>query len=554
MTDNKKLADLLFPHITNTPEYYEQKYPKRDLSEDACVTRFAPSPTGFVHIGGLFVSLVDERLAHQTGGVFYLRIEDTDKKREVEGGIENIINSLKNFGIMFDEGVTGMDSEKGIYGPYKQSERGEIYQTFVKHLVEKGYAYPCFCTEEELAEIRKVQEENKLTPGYYGKWAAHRDFTLEQVQEELAKGKRYVVRLKSRGNQENKIVLHDIIKGDIEFPENDQDSVILKSDGLPTYHFAHAVDDHLMRTTNVVRGDEWLSSVPLHFELFKALEWELPKYAHISPIMKMEGTSKRKLSKRKDPEATVSYYHEEGFPSESVREYLLNLINSNYEDWRRENPDKPNTDFVIETQRMTVSGSLFDIVKLTDISKELISRMTAEEVYDMSYSWAKEYDADFAELMNKYADYTKDIFRIERGGEKPRKDIGKWSDVKPYALYFYDELFYEQVSGGYDFAENISKDEAKRILTGYLEIYNKDDEHEAWFNKIKSYCDSLGYAGNMKDYKKNKEAYKGHVGDIMGTIRVALTNRKNTPDMHQIMHTMGYDKVVERLKKAAEII
>lgn len=551
--DSKKIADLLFPHIVSTPEKYEQMYPQRDLPKKACVTRFAPSPTGFVHIGGLFVSLVDERLAHQTGGVCYLRIEDTDKKREVENGVENIVDALEKFGIKFDEGATGSNTEIGAYGPYKQSQRGEIYQTFVKSLIEKNYAYPCFCTEQELSEIRTKQEEQKLTPGYYGKWASHRNFTLEQIEQEIAKGKKFVVRLKSQGNSENKIVLNDMIKGEIEFPENNQDLVILKSDGLPTYHFAHAIDDHLMRTTHVVRGDEWLSSVPLHFELFKALEWEVPNYVHISPIMKSEGASKRKLSKRKDPEASVSYYHEQGFPNQSVREYLLNLINSSYEDWRRENPEKSNTEFIIETDKMSVSGSLFDLVKLTDISKDIISVMTTDEVYNLSLCWAKEYDNELAQIMVSNESYTKQILSIERGGEKPRKDIGKWSDVKTYINYFYDELFNEDIINEYNFCKNIEKVEIKRILAEYLKIFDIGEEHGAWFGKIKEFCESLGYAANMKKYKKNKDTYKGHIGDVMGTIRVAIANRKTTPDLHQVMTVMGSDRVKDRLERALKI-
>ncbi|MFZ5354449.1 MAG: glutamate--tRNA ligase [Bacillota bacterium] len=550
MNDCKKLADLLFPHIKRTPEEYETLYPHRKLPEGAYVTRFAPSPTGFVHLGNLFVSLIDERLAHQSGGVCYLRIEDTDKKREVENGIESIIKALSKFGIMFDEGATGADTEKGQYGPYKQSERAEIYQTFVKHLIEKDYAYPCFCSEEELNEIRRKQEEQKLTPGYYGEWAAHRNYTLEQIQQELAMGKTFVVRLKSKGNPENKIVLNDRIKGEIEFPENNQDLVILKSDGLPTYHFAHAVDDHFMRTTHVVRGDEWLSSVPLHFELFKALGWEKPQYVHVSPIMKMEDTSKRKLSKRKDPEAAVSFYHDEGYPVQAVREYLLNLINSNFEDWRRDNPDKPNIEFNIDTERMSVSGSLFDIIKLTDVSKEIISRMTTDEVFELAYSWAKEYDAELFSLISEHEAYTKQILGIERGCEKPRKDIGKWSDVKPYISYFFDELFYAEISNGYAFADNMTQDEIKRILNAYLEIFNLDGDHETWFNGIKDFCETLGYASNMKEYKKNKDAYKGNIGDVMGTIRVAIANRRTTPDLLQVMKVMGADRVKERLNKA----
>lgn len=550
MIDYKALADLLYPDVERAPEYYELLYPKRSLPEGAKVTRFAPSPTGFVHMGSMFVSLVSERLAHQSNGVFYLRVEDTDKKREVEGGVANIIRSLSSFGINFDEGVTDSDSEKGAYGPYKQSERMELYKVFAKRLVEKGCAYPCFCSEEEMDKIRKQQEEIKANPGYYGEWAVHRDASLEQVKEELDKGKAFVLRLRSPHNTDKRVVLHDLIKGDIEMPENDQDMVLIKSDGLPTYHFAHVVDDHLMGTTHVMRGDEWLPSAPLHLILFEMFEWETPHYAHVSPIMKAEGTGKRKLSKRKDPEAAVSFYHEQGYPTVAVIEYLLNLINSTFEEWRRENPKEPNTNFLVELDRMSVSGALFDIVKLTDMSKDLIAVMTAEEVYSLSLEWAKEYDPELAVLMSRDEKYVKQILGIERGTEKPRKDIGKWSDVRAYLQYFFDELFLEEVKDGYAFPENISNDLIRGILEGYMRIYTSSDDKNMWLDRVRGFCEELGYARDAKSYKKNPQDYKGHIGDVTTVIRIAVSNRKNTPDLYEIMQAMGAERVIERLNHA----
>ncbi|MEA4846439.1 MAG: glutamate--tRNA ligase [Clostridiaceae bacterium] len=549
MTQNKELADILFPDIERTPEYYELLYPKRQLPEGAKVTRFAPSPTGFVHMGSLYASLVSERLAHQSNGIFFLRVEDTDKKREVEGGVSNIIRALSRFGINFDEGVTDVDDEKGSYGPYKQSERMGIYKAFAKRMVEKGLAYPCFCSEEDLDSIRAKQEENKETPGYYGEYAVHRSFTLEQIREELSRGKSFVLRLKAPCNPDNRFVFKDLIKGEVEMPENFQDIVLLKSDGLPTYHFAHVVDDHLMRTTHVTRGDEWLSSVPLHVQLFEMLEWERPYFAHISPVMKLEGSSKRKLSKRKDPEADVSFYHEQGFPSISVIEYLVNLINSNFEDWRRENPVSPNTDFRIELERMSVSGAMFDIVKLTDMSKDIVAHMSAEEVYAMSLEWAEEYDPEFAGLLSRDERYSKDIFNIDRGGEKPRKDIAKWLDVKPYIFYFFDELFDRDAAEGYNFPEAIDTDEVKRLIREYAKVYTHADSKDMWFDRVKEFCEVMGYSKDVKTFKKNPGAYKGHVGDVTGIIRVAVTNRRNTPDLYEIMQAMGEKKVLERFER-----
>jgi len=547
LTENRELADLLFPDVSKTPEYYELLYPKRKLPEGAKVTRFAPSPTGYVHMGSLYASLVSERLAHQSNGLFFLRVEDTDRRREVEGGVTNIVRSLFRFGINFDEGVTDVGSEKGSYGPYKQSERTEIYKVFAKHLVEKGFAYPCFCSEEDLNKIRALQEERKLNIGYYGEYAVHRNFTIEQVKEELSRRKPFVLRVKAPQNPDRRFILKDLIKGDVEMPENDQDMVLLKSDGLPTYHFAHVVDDHLMRTTHVTRGDEWLPSAPLHVQLFEMFEWEKPYFAHISPVMKLEGNSKRKLSKRKDPEADVSFYHEQGFPGISVIEYLVNLINSNFEEWRRDNPKEPNTNFKIELGKMSVSGAMFDIVKLTDISRDIIALMSEEEVYNMSLKWAEEYDPELWALLLRDEKYARSIFRIDRGGEKPRKDISKWLDVKPYVFYFFDELFDKDVEKGYNFQETICREEVRRVLAEYARVYNHNDDKDMWFNRVKEFCEAIGYSKNIKDFKKNPEAYKGHVGDVTGIIRVAMTNRRNTPDLYEIMQVIGERKVIERL-------
>ncbi len=535
---SKELAELLFGHIKTTPQQIEEKYPPRSV--EGSITRFAPSPTGFMHIGGLFAALICQRVAHQTNGVFYLRIEDTDKKREVEGGVEEIVNSLSAFGIHFDEGATSSTTETGDYGPYRQSHRAEIYQTFAKSLVEQGKAYPCFCTEEELENIRKKQEEIKANPGYYGEWAVHRDMPFEEVKKLVEQGTPYVLRLKSNGSLDKKIQIKDGIKGKIEMPQNDQDVVLLKSDGIPTYHFAHAVDDHLMGTTDVIRGDEWISSLPIHLQLFYELGWKAPKYAHIAPVMKMEGSSKRKLSKRKDPEAAVSYYHQMGYPSDSVIEYLLNLANSSYEDWRRQNPDLPHEDYKLDMKKMSVSGALFDIIKLNDISKTVISKMTAEKVYDLALEWAQEYDKEFARLLKADKDYAVKILSIGRGGKKPRKDIAKWSDVKDYMAYFYDELY------------NEAQPEAPvdtEIISEYVKIFDINDDKDTWFSKIRDMSEKLGYAGDMKAYKAEPEKYKGNVGDVSTVIRIAVTGRSNTPDLYDIMQIIGNERVQKRLGK-----
>ena len=542
------LANLIFPN-TKDISYYEEKYPDRNLKEGAQVVRFAPSPTGFVHLGSLFSSLINAKIAKQTDGVFYLRIEDTDQKREVENGVIGIINSLKDFNIIPDEGMINETEEIGNYGPYKQSARKEIYQAYAKYLVENGLAYPCFCKEEDLDEMRNKQEQAKIRPGYYGIWAKCRNLSIEEIKDKILAGEKFILRLKSPGNPEKKIKHHDLIKGNIDFPENDQDIVILKSDGLPTYHFAHAVDEHLMKTTIVIRGDEWISSVPLHIQLFQCLGFKLPKFAHIAPIMKEENGAKRKLSKRKDAEAAVSYYHEQGIPFEAVMEYLLNIANSNFEDWRRNNPDKSIDEFELQLNKMSVSGALFDIVKMLDISKTVISKYTANEVYDKVLEWAKRYDKELEELITKDKEYALKVFSIERGNKKPRKDIAKWSDVKDSIEYMYDDIFYNKTQE-YIFQKINEKSEIEKILNMYIEkYYNEQDDKQTWFNKMKELSRELGYAGETKEYKKEPEKYKGHVGDVSMVLRVALTGRQNTPDMYEIMQILGTARIKERFEK-----
>lgn len=543
-----KLADLLLPDIDKTPEDYINMYPKRNLDSDAIVTRYAPSPTGFQHIGGVFASLVEERSAHLSNGVFYLRIEDTDKKREVVGAIKDTVDTLKNFGIEFDEGMINESEEKGIYGPYKQSSRMEIYQTFVKSLIQNGLAYPCFCSEDDLNEIREKQQNLKLTPGYYGKWAVYRNTNFETIEKLVSEGKPYVIRLKSPGNDQNRVVIEDAIKGKVSMPENIQDIVILKSDRLPTYHFAHAVDDSLMGTTHVIRGEEWLASFPIHVQLFEVLGFTAPKYAHIPTIMKIEGNSKRKLSKRKDPEVAVEYYTQQGYPFTSVIEYLLNIINSDFEDWRAEFPLKPYTEFPVRLDKISKSGALFDINKLSDVSKNVISRLRYSQVYNLYLDWARKYDEEMAELLIKYEDYCKRIFNIDREGSKPRKDYGKWMDVREKIYYFFDELFYSSLPIKYNIPDNIDITEANNIINEYTKVYMYSDDKDTWFSKVRDLSLNLGYAKNGREYKKNKDQYKGTVADVASVIRVALTNNTNTPDLYEIMQIMDVNRVKERFE------
>lgn len=551
--NHKELAELIFPNAKSV-EYYENMYPKRNLKEGAIVTRYAPSPTGYLHIGGLLNTVIGQKITKQTDGVFFLRIEDTDQKREIEDATTCMINSLKDFGVEFDEGMIDNDNWKGEYGPYKQSLRKDIYQAYAKYLIEQKLAYPCFCSSEEINEIREKQEKAKIRPGYYGVWAKCRDLGLDEIERRIKAGESYIIRLKSPGREDKKIKHHDVIKGNVDFPENDQDIVIIKSDGLPTYHFAHAIDDHLMGTNLVIRGDEWLSSVPLHLQLFQVLGFKAPKYAHIAPIMKNDNGGKRKLSKRKDPEAAASYYKEEGIPPEAVDEYLLNIANSNFEQWRRVNKFAPIDEFDFQLNKMGVSGALFDMVKLLDIAKIVISKYDAQRVYDEAIKWAEEFDKELKEFLNKDKEYTLKVLGIERGNEKPRKDIAKWSDVRYNIEYMYDEEFLAK-DIDYEFQKITEVDELKKIVELYLEKYfDINDDKQTWFDKMKDLAEEMGYAREVKMFKAEPEKYKAHVGDVSTVIRIALTGRTNTPDMHEIMQVLGNESVERRLQKFIEKI
>ena len=543
--DYKELANLIFPDAKSV-EYFEEKYPERNLPEGAEVTRFAPSPTGFVHIGGLFGGLVDMKIARQTGGVFILRIEDTDQKRGIENGAAQIVEALNEFKIIPDEGATGENTEKGNYGPYKQSNRRAMYHAFAKRLIEEGRAYPCFASTEELDEMRAKQEAAGVKTGYYGVWAKYRNLSVDEAAEKIKNGEKYIIRFKSMGNPERKIKFHDEIKGKLVFPENDQDAVIIKADGLPTYHFAHVVDDHLMRITLIIRGDEWLASLPLHLEMFKALNLQTPKFAHTAAMQKEENGKKRKISKRKDPEAAVSYYAEIGVPNEAVKEYLLNIANSNFEIWRKQNPGKPIDDFDFNVNKMSVSGALFDMVKLLDIGKNVISKYTAEQVYAEAYEWAEKHDNELLELLNN-KEYSIRVLNIERGKAKPRRDIAKWSDVKECIEYMYDEKFFDS-NLYYEFDKISDKEEINKILRLYIEkYYDENDDQQTWFGKIKDLADELGYAREVKEYKKEPEKWPGHVGDVSTVLRVAITRRKNTPDLYEIMQVLGRESIEKRI-------
>ena len=544
----KELADLIFPDAKDV-SYYEEKYPERNLKEGAIVTRFAPSPTGFVHIGGLYQSLVAKKMAKQTDGVFFVRIEDTDQKREVENGVSEILTSLKEYDLSPDESLNEDGTDNGNYGPYIQSKRKDIYQAYAKSLLEKGLAYPCFCSAEDLNEIRENQTKARQRTGYYGKWTRCRNMPVDMAIEKIKNGDSYIVRLKSPGNPDKKIKHKDLIKGNIEFPENDQDIVIIKSDGLPTYHFAHAVDDHLMRTNLVIRADEWVASVPLHLQLFYMLGFKAPKYAHIAPIMKEEDGNKRKLSKRKDPEAAVSYYREEGIPKEAVIEYLMNIANSNFEAWKKGNKDKSVDDFNFDIKKMGVSGALFDMVKLLDVSKTVISTYSAEKVLEDVLNWASTYDKDLYELLNRDKEYALKIFGIERGNVKPRKDIAKWSDVKDSIIYMFDDRFLTS-NIEYEYQKITDKNEIEKIVSTYFDkYYDENDDKQIWFNKMKDLSEELGYAREVKEYKANPDAYKGHVGDISTVIRVKITGRANTPDLYEILKVLGKESVLKRASK-----
>jgi glutamyl-tRNA synthetase len=542
--DRKEYADLLLK-TDHDYEYYENLYPDRNLEKGAMVTRYAPSPTGLIHLGALYASFISKKMANQSHGVFFLRIEDTDQKRSIENGVQKIIEDLNKFDISFDEGVT-LDGEKGSYGPYTQSQRGDIYKAYAKKLIIEDKAYPCFCSEDEIEENRIYQEKNKERIGYYGKYAKCRNLTVEEVLAKISVGQKYIIRLKSSGNFEHRFKFKDEIKGTSELPENDQDVIIIKSDGLSTYHFAHAIDDHLMHTTHVIRGDEWYSSVPIHVELFKALGFELPKYAHIAPIMIEDNGNKRKLSKRKDPEAAISFYHQKGFPNKAVMLYLETVANSNFEMWLNQNKDSDPNDFALDFKKMPVGGSLFDYGKLINISKNYISKLKASTVYDMAFEYAKLYDKELALLLETYKDYAISIFNIEREQKKPRKDIAYFGEVKEQIWYMFDELFAPTF---YEWDKIQDKEEIKIILNTYLnEFYNENDDKDTWFSKMKEAASKLGYASEMHDYKENPDKYKGSIADFSTVVRVSLTSKAETPDLYEIMRLFGKNRILSRVK------
>ena len=542
--DYQALADLLFPQVTETPEQVEARFPQRELPEGAVVTRMAPSPTGFVHLGNLVQGTISERMAHQSGGVLFLRVEDTDAKREVPGAVEVLIQTLEHYSIAFDEGAT-IDGDKGIYGPYRQRQRASIYHVFAKKLVAEGKAYPCFCTEDELTAMREKQEAAKVNFGYYGEFAMWRDRPMEDIQAELAAGHPWVLRFRSTGSIENQFKFDDLVKGKLTITENDIDHVLLKSDGIPTYHFAHAVDDHLMHTTHVVRGDEWMATLPFHIQLFQALGFKLPKYVHIGPLMKMDGNSKRKLSKRKDPELALTYYKAEGFPIAAVREYIMTILNSNFEDWRRANPDANMDEFKFSPKKLNPAGSLFDYAKLVDVSKNVISRMSAQEVYALLVQWAREFDADFAQQLEGDPDYAQAILAIGRGGKKPRKDLSTWREAKPYMGFFYDKYMQQP-----QFPENFSRETVQKALRLFLERFDIADDANTWFEKVKDITTEMGFTTDMKAYKADPSAFPGTVADISGFLRLAVTGKTNSPDLYTVMQILGYQRTVERIQAA----
>ena len=544
---NKDLANLIFPNITKTIEDYEKEYPERNLPEGARVTRYAPSPTGFMHIGNFYSTVVDYVIAKKSNGVFYLRNEDTDGAREIEGAVEYIRHVLEHYNLNPDEyEYRDINETKGNYGPYIQSERKEIYHAFIKYLIEEGKAYPCFLTQEEMDVIREAQTKDKRRIGIYGRYAKYRNLSPDEAAERIKNGENYVIRLKSQGDFNKKFKFDDLAFGTMEFPENDIDVVIMKSSNLlPTYHFAHLVDDHLMHTTHVVRGQEWISSVPTHYELFKTFGFKMPKYVHTPLILKKDGDKIRKISKRLDPEARMTYYEEKGYPIYSVIEAIMTIANSNYEAWREGHPDAPFTDFEFSPKKMSASGALFDLDKLDNISKNYISRLKASEVFTMLDEWSKEYDKEFNELINKYKEYTTSILNIEREQKKPRKDYASLSEVKGQIWYMYDELF---ETPEYEFAEGLDKDEINKVLKTYFEeYYDENDDKETWFNKMKEMTDKLGYSSDMKEYKANPDKYKGSVADISNIIRVGVTSKSQTPDLYVILKLLGKERINKRI-------
>ncbi len=541
--ENTKLAELLFPHIDKDPSYYEALYPPRGLKEGANVTRIGPSPTGFVHLGNLYNAIVGERLAHQSGGTFYLRVEDTDAKREVEGAVELVLSSMRYFGITFDEGAV-IDGDHGSYGPYRQRQRKEIYQCFAKQLVQRGLAYPCFCSEEQLADMREKQISKKLNFGYYDEWAVCRDLPYEEIEKRVKNGEAYVLRFRSSGNIENTVEVFDGIRGTLKLQENYQDFVLLKSDGIPTYHFAHVIDDHLMRTTHVARGEEWLSTLPIHVQLFDTFGWERPVYCHTPVLMKMDGETKRKLSKRKDPELGLDYYRKEGYDPAAIWEYLMTVLNSNFEEWRTEHPDVPIGAFPFRLDKMSNSGALFDMMKFEDISREVLLRTPAKEIYQKMAAWLKDYDPEFYPVFTKDPEFSTQAIDVGRSGDRPRKDLVNWKQAKEFLSFYYDETFrYES-----PFPENVDPTDRKEIAKRYLDTLDFADDKETWWQKVKDIAEDMGYALQPKKYKKNPELYKGSITDVSNVIRIALTGRANSPDIYEISRVLGEERASARVQ------
>lgn len=554
MNKRQELANLIFPDVTLSVKDLENKYPKRELPEGAMVTRFAPSPTGFLHTGSLFTSLIAWKFAKQSNGVFYIRLEDTDTKREIQGSGESLLKELAKFNIINDEGYYGTH-EEGNYGPYKQSEREGIYRIVIKEMIEKDLAYPCFCSSEDLAQLREKQEKDKIIPGYYGEYASCRYLSAEEAMKKILNDEPYIIRFKSQGNHNNKEHFSDLIRGELDLAQNDQDIVILKSDGLPTYHFAHLVDDHFMHSTHITRGEEWLSSAPIHIELFRAMGWEAPKYAHLPVIMKLDNGNRRKLSKRKDSEAAVSFFLQEGYPTEGFIEYLLTIANSNYEEWRKENPNASFNEFPLSFNKMSLDGALFDLDKVKFICKELISKMKTREIVEASTKWAEIYSPELLDLIKKNETMYSQILSIEREQEKPRKDYAKYSDIYPAITFFYDDFYNKMLKEKeLPWNENFAKEDIKIVLEKYCETIDLELDQENWFNTIKELASTLGYAANVKDFKKNKEAYKGHVGDISEMIRIAVSTSKQSPNLYYVLKILGKEKVIERLQKTIETL
>lgn len=554
MTEFDQLAELIFPDVTETVEDLETRYPTRTLPEGAIVARFAPSPTGFLHTGSLFATLIAWRFPNQSNGVFFTRLEDTDTKREIEGSGEELLSQLEAFGIIPNEGYMGT-YEKGEYGPYKQSNREMIYRTVIKEFVRRNLAYPCFCSSDELTKLRSYQEKNKLNPGYYGEFAKCSKLSPKEAMEKIQNGEPYVIRFRSYGNYQNKIQITDLIRGNLELAQNDQHIVILKSDGLPTYHFAHLVDDHFMRTTHVTRGEEWLPSLPIHYELFDAAGWQRPNYAHLPVIMKLDNGNRRKLSKRKDPEASVSFFLENGYPVEGILEYLVTIANSNFEEWRLQNMNANIFDFKLSFDKMTLDGALFDLAKVKNICKERLSRLNKEEFTKKAYDFACKYDSSLKELIERDPEYFKSIINIEREKENPRKDYETFKDIYPIINFFYDDLYEELIKEELPFNfERFTKEQIINVLTEFKNNMGLEYDEEGWFENLKQTTTKCGFCPNVKEYKKNKEAYPGHVGDVSEMIRIAISSRRNTPNPYYALKILGSERVVQRINKIIEIL